>query len=93
MNRTDLIHQIARRASVPLKEVTLFWEAWETIVEATIREDNVIALQGFGTFHPWQQTERQGRNATTGTPITIRARKSIKFRPANGLLKAINKTQ
>lgn len=72
------------------KDALYFMRAFEKVFEESVIEGSPIALQGFGTFHIWQQTERQGRNPKTGTPAQIRARNSVKFKPGKNLLKALN---
>ena len=36
-------------------------------------------------------SKMSGRNPKTGVPVTIKARKSVKFKPGKQLLEALNK--
>lgn len=91
MNKTDLSKKISRKMSVKQAKVLQFLNTMEEILEDAFKDDDYITFQNFGTFTLWQQTERPGRNPKTGAPVTIKARKSIKFKPSKHLLNVINK--
>ena len=61
------------------------------MTERLSKSDSLI-LQGFGTFHPWSQTAREGRNPRTGETCLIRPRRSVKFKPGKMLLQKLNNT-
>lgn len=90
MNKFELTKRIALQMAITHKDALHFMKAFEKVFEESVTEGIPIALQGFGTFHIWQQTERQGRNPKTGIPAQIRARNSVKFKPGKNLLKALN---
>lgn len=54
---------------------------FETIVKST-RKEGKISLPGFGTFAVVKRASRKGVNPKTGAKITIKARKSLRFKPA-----------
>lgn len=65
----------------------------ETLLETMeegLSDGNEIVLQGFGTFRPWQQSSRLGRNPRTGESCPIAPRTSVKFRAGKNLLKVMN---
>ncbi len=49
-----------------------------------------VQLPGFGTFVVTESAERQGRNPKTNQPMTIAARKNVRFRPGKGLKESVN---
>ena len=47
-------------------------------------------LPGFGSYEVKYKPARRGRNPQTGSSITLRERKGVKFKPSQLLRKAIN---
>lgn len=89
MNKTDLVNELAMRMDVPQYRSRQFLNAFQEVLVDKLGKD-AVALQGFGTFEPWKQTARQGRNPRTGVPCPIKARTSVKFKPGKFLLEALN---
>ena len=48
-----------------------------------------VALIGFGTFEVRQHAARQGRNPSTGEPMTIPASNGVNFKPGKELKDSI----
>ncbi|WP_102408951.1 HU family DNA-binding protein [Parabacteroides bouchesdurhonensis] len=90
MNKTELTKQVAERLSIPHYEAIRYMNAVQAVLTSELQQKGSIILQGFGTFLPWKQSERLGRNPKTGTPCMIRERVSVKFKPGKYLLDAIN---
>lgn len=89
MNKTDLVNALAEKLGIPQYKSRQFLNAFQDVLKDSLGHE-AIALQGFGTFEPWKQTKRQGRNPRTGIPCVIEARTSVKFKPGKYLLKALN---
>ena len=89
MNKVDLVNKLAAKMNIPQCQSRQFVNAFQDILKETLGHE-AIALQGFGTFEPWKQAERQGRNPRTGTLCIIGARTSVKFKPGKFLLEALN---
>ncbi len=49
-----------------------------------------VSLNGFGKFKVQAKPEREGRNPSTGAPMTIAASKKVVFQPAKALKDAVN---
>lgn len=90
MNKTELAKCLAERMSITQSSSRCFLNALEEVLTGELRQNGSVMLQGFGTFTPWEQTERPGRNPRTGTPCAIRARTSVKFKPGKNLLEVLN---
>lgn len=75
---------------VSQKDALLFMKALEEVLATSIKEEEIITFQGFGTFTLWKQTARKGRNPKTGAPSPIPARNSIKFKPGKQMLEHLN---
>lgn len=92
MNKTEIVNTLAERLSLPKSECYRFLQAWQALMTERLSGSDSIILQGFGTFHPWSQTERKGRNPRTGETCLIRPRCSVKFKPGKILLEKLNST-
>lgn len=85
MNKTDLVNEIAAKASLNKVDAKKALDAvLESIGQALANEDKV-QLIGFGTFSIQEKPERTGINPQTKEKITIAARKVVKFKPAADL--------
>ncbi|SEG27617.1 HU family DNA-binding protein [Parabacteroides chinchillae] len=90
MNKTELTKQIAETLNIPHTESIRYFNALQEVLTSELEREGTIILQGFGTFTPWRQNERPGRNPQNGTPCVIRRRLSVKFKPGKYLLEAMN---
>ncbi|MCS2892284.1 HU family DNA-binding protein [Parabacteroides faecis] len=91
MNKSDLIKSISNRTEYTETVCRNMVEALMAILAEELDEGNGIVLQGFGSFSPWHQTGRAGRNPRTGKTCMITPRISVKFKPGKLLLRKLNK--
>lgn len=91
MNRTDVVAKLAAKLSITPCQSRQFLDALEEVLTEALEENKTIQFQGFGTFVPWWQVERLGRNPHNGSPHLIAPRISVKFKPGTFLLNALNK--
>lgn len=91
MNKKGLAKSIATQMNIPNILAYKFLKALENVIENELENKGEITLQGFGSFTPWEQVERTGRNPRTGEPYPICQRTSVKFKPGKFLLEALNK--
>lgn len=85
MNKTELTNEVAAKANLNKVDAKAAVDAvLESIAEALVNDDKV-QLIGFGTFSMVEKPEREGINPRTKEKITIAARKSCKFKPADAL--------
>lgn len=90
MNRAELIEALAERAGLKKQKAKEVLGAYMEIVTEKLSENEEITLVGFGTLTPRPQSSRLARNPKTGTPVMIKARTTVKFKPGKFLLEAIN---
>lgn len=90
MNKQELIRQLADETGLKERKVRQMIECFIRKTIEAVAADEAMVLQNFGTFRAVWQTERPGRNPKTGEPKTIPSRYTVKFRPGNAFLKALN---
>ena len=90
MNKADLVNELAEKMQITQSQSRQFLNTFQVVLAEAIKRDSPVMLQGFGTFTPWVQTEREGRNPRTGITCMIPARMSVKFKPGKFLLRDLN---
>lgn len=80
MNKAQLIDAVAEKSGLTKADSKKAIEAFMEVVSDTLKNDDKVALVGFGTFSVSERSERQGRNPQTGATITIPAKKVVKFK-------------
>ena len=90
MNRAELIEAFAEKSGLSKQKAKKVLESYMEIVTEKMSQNEEIALIGFGTLIPRPQSSRMARNPKTGTPVRIKARTTVKFKPGKFLLEAIN---
>lgn len=79
MNKGDLIEAVAARLG---ESKTVATKAVDAVLEALVdgvRDDEKVAIAGFGTFKKRQRKARQGINPVTREPMTIAASTTVAF--------------
>ena len=91
MNKAQLVDVIQKEMG---KEVSK--AAAERTLDAVLRSirravhgGGRVELVGFGTFRVSQLRARPGRNPKTGTPIQIKASKTVRFSAGKGLKESL----
>lgn len=90
MNKADVVNVLASKMHVTQQQSRRFVNVFQEVLTEAIKQHDPLMLQGFGTFVPWAQKERSGRNPRTGISCAIPARTSVKFKPGKFLLKELN---
>lgn len=79
IGKDELIHQIAARAGLNLKETTKCIDAFTEVVREDISDGHEVRLMGFGTWGLRSVAARKVKSIRGGKPITIPARKRVGF--------------
>lgn len=58
-------------------------------ISKTVKKEKRFAYPGFGTFTVRSRKARKGRNPQTGEEISIKASKTVAFKPAPTLKKSL----
>ena len=90
MNKADLVNLLATKMHITQCQSREFLNTFQEVLTEAMKKDSPVMLQGFGTFAPWVQKERSGRNPRTWISCAIPARTSVKFKPGKFLLKELN---
>lgn len=85
MNKTELIASIAKKTDLTNAKAGQALEAFMSSVTESLTSGDAVTIPGFGSFTAVQREARKGRNPQTGAPITIPAKKVVKFKPGKGL--------
>lgn len=87
MNKSELINAMAEKAGLTKVEAKNALDAFMSITNDALKNDEKISLVGFGTFQVVERAARQGHNPSTGKAINIPAKKIVKFKAGAGLAK------
>ena len=85
MNKTDLINAIAEASGLTKADATKALNATTAAIANAVKNDDNVALVGFGTFSVSERPARTGKNPRTGEMIEIPAKKVVKFKPGADL--------
>lgn len=85
MTKTDLINEIAAKATLSKVQAKAALDATLESIAQALANDDKVQLIGFGTFSIVEKPEREGHNPRTKEKIKIPARKVVKFKAGAGL--------
>ena len=87
MNKTELVNAIAEKAGLTKVDAKNALDATLTAIADALKNDDKVALVGFGTFSVPEKAARTGINPRTKEKIEIPARKVVKFKAGADLVK------
>ncbi len=79
VGKDELIHQIAARSGLNLKETSKVIDAFTEVVREGIAQGHEVRLMGFGTWNLRAVAPRRVKSIRGGDQITIPARKRVGF--------------
>jgi DNA-binding protein HU-beta len=89
MNKAQLIDAIAGEANLTKADAKRALDAFVKTTTGALKKGDRVALVGFGSFAVSKRNARTGRNPQTGKPITIAAKKVVKFKAGADLSGAV----
>jgi len=89
MNKAQLIDAIAGEAKLTKADAKRALDAFVKTTTGALKKGDRVALVGFGSFSVSKRNARTGRNPQTGKPITIAAKKVVKFKAGSDLSGAV----
>ena len=90
MTKKDFIKNYGKKIDLTNIEASTFVDAFLAVAEEILETGEAIQFVGWGTFEVKESAERQGRNPKTGEAITIKAKKSVKFKAGKSLADRVN---
>ncbi len=84
MNKAQLVETIAAKTATKKEAQEIVDTVWDTI-KSSLKNQEDVAISGFGTFKVKQTKARMGRNPKTGEAIQIPAKKKVAFRVSKEL--------
>ena len=90
VTRADLAAAVHRRVGFSLTDSRRLVDAVLTAVRSGIVEDQVVYVHKFGSLRQRTVEARVARNPQTGAPVSVPARRTVLFRPASALDRALN---
>ena len=90
VNKSQLIDKIAEDADISKAAAGRALDSFTNAVTGALKENDSVALVGFGTFTVRDRAARTGRNPQTGENIQIAAAKIPSFKAGKALKDAVN---
>ena len=90
MNKNQLIEEIAKQAKLKKDEAKQALDAVFQIITESLKNDEPVAIPGFGKFTVRKRKAMKGRDPRTGDPIDIPATKLPSLVASSVLKKVVN---
>ena len=96
MNKNEFVGAVAAKANISQAAAKEAVDAALQVIAEALKDNNDVALVGFGTFKAketgkfgYRTAARMGVNPKTGEAIEISAKKTVAFKPGKNLLEDI----
>ena len=90
MNKAELIDAMASDANLSKADAKRALESLTSNITTALKNDDKVALIGFGTFSISARATRTGRNPQSGAAINIEAKNVAKFKAGSALSDSVN---
>ncbi len=90
MNKAELMNAIAEEAGLSKADSKKALDGFIKSVSEALKTGDKVSLIGFGSFSISEKGERAGINPATKQPITIAAKKVVKFKAGAELAEMVN---
>ena len=80
MTKGEFVKAIAKKSGETQKTIDEILSAYQEVVLETLKSGETIKLVGFGNYEVSETKDRIGRNPQTGEEMTIKGRKTPKFK-------------
>lgn len=89
MTKGELVEAVAKATKLNKREANEAVDATFENISKAIRKNKRFQVPGFGTFTVRSRKARKGKNPQTGATITIKASRTVGFKPAPDLKKSL----
>ncbi len=90
MTGNDLADALAAAHGLTKADAKKYVDTVFTTIGNAAARGEEVSINAFGKFTTKQTAEREGRNPSTGEPMTIKASTKIGFKPAKALKDKVN---
>ncbi len=91
LNHSDLSALLAKKAEISGAKAENITKAFFDIIIEGLEKDNLVKINGLGTFKVTDVASRGSVNVNTGEKIEIKGHKKLTFTPADTLKDGVNK--
>ena len=91
MNKEQLVQETAYKAGVTKKQADAIVSAICECIMDAVAAGEKVTLVGFGSFEPKHRKAREGRNPSTGQPMTIPETTAPSFSAGKGFKEKVAK--
>ena len=89
MTKGELVEAVAKATNLNKRAANEAVDATFENISRAIRKSKRFQVPGFGTFTVRSRKARTGKNPQTGATITIKASRTVGFKPAPDLKKSL----
>jgi DNA-binding protein HU-beta len=90
MKKSEIVSKVATETGMSQGALDMAIGKFFTAISDSLASGEDVAIAGFGSFTVKHRKERQGRNPSTGEPMTIAASNAVGFKAAKALKDAVN---
>jgi len=90
MTGNDLVDALAAANGITKADAKKYLDSLLGAIADAAAKGEEVALAGFGKFVVTKTAEREGRNPSTGEPMTIKAATKVSFKAAKALKDKVN---
>lgn len=90
MNKAELINKVAEKTGLSRKDTDKVVNTMLDVIMNTLKEDEKVALVGFGSFTPKRRSAREGRNPMTNEVIEIHSSRACSFKAGKNMKEILN---
>lgn len=91
MTKNELVSQLAKESQMTINDSKKFLNSFLVVMTKNLKQKEEIRLLGFGNFTIKQSKARTGRNPSTGAPLEIKAKYSVKFKISKDIIESMNR--
>ena len=74
MNKLELVKNMAEKSGLTIKQSEIALDSFVETIKESLKNGEQVKLAGFGNFKIKERAAREGRNPSTGEPISIPAK-------------------
>ena len=89
MNKQELTTVLAEQEEITKGKASAVINAVFDAIGDALKAGEEVTIHGFGKFSVSQRAAREGRNPRDGSPVKIKAKKAVKFKPQKALSDAV----